>query len=291
MSDESVAVVIVTYNRRDMLRESLKAYAAQSRPVDEIIVVDNASSDDTGAMLAAEFPDVTWLRLEENTGPAGGYAAGLSAALERGHGWMWLFNDDDRPLPTALEELLEEAARLPGRTGILGTWLVDDRGERSVLGLGWRHRHVPAPPPPDGGSYPVDVLIFAGALVSAALVAEVGVPKAEYFAMCEELEFCLRARRAGWGIRILPRHLTVTLHEGAAQDPLWRLYYQTRNQLLMSVGHRSPAEVFFWAVRQGKFTVATLLWQDRKARRLRMRARGAWDGARGVTGRTVDPRG
>src|SRR6266508_948798 len=61
--EPSVAAVVVTFNRAELLRCALTALAAQSRPVDEIVVVDNASSDGTAQMLAADFPAVRHLRL------------------------------------------------------------------------------------------------------------------------------------------------------------------------------------------------------------------------------------
>lgn len=286
----SVAAVFVTFNRAGLLRETLTATAKSTRPVDEVIVVDNASSDDTAAMLAAEFPDVTHIRLAANTGAAGGFAAGLRAAEEHGHDWAWLFNDDDHPLPDALGTMLAHLTELPDRTAMFASWLIDDTGTVARLGSGWRNRRLPlVEPPPGGGPYPVDVLIFAGALVNTAAVRELGVPKAEYFMMWEEMEYCVRARRAGWAVYILPAPLVETLHVGAASAPPWRLYYQTRNHLAMAFDHRSAAEIWHWAVRQAKFTAVTLVRQDRKVARTKARALGAWHALRGKTGRTVPP--
>lgn len=286
----SVAAVFVTFNRSAMLRDSLRAMLASTRAPDEVIVVDNASSDDTGAMLAEEFPKVVHVRLADNTGAAGGFAEGLRTAVERGHDWAWLFNDDDHPMPGALERLLPVVGGLPPRTAMLASWLIDDTGEVAKLGVGWKNRiltHVK--PPAGGGDYPVDLLIFAGALVSAEAVRELGLPKAEYFMMWEEMEYCIRARRAGWQIRILPEPLVATKHVGAAASPPWRLYYQSRNHLAMALEHRSVPEMWHWAVRQAKFTAVTLARQDRKGARTKARALGAWHAVRGKTGRTVAP--
>lgn len=286
----SVAAVFVTYNRADLLRATLTALAASTRPADEVIVVDNASTDGTAAMLAADFPDVTHLRLAANTGAAGGFAAGLRAAEAHGHDWAWLFNDDDHPLPDALATMLARLPEVPVRTAMFASWLIDETGAVARLGSGWRNRRLPlVAPPADGRPYPVDVLIFAGALVNTAAVRELGLPKAEYFMMWEEIEYCVRARRAGWAVYVLPEPLVATLHVGAASAPPWRLYYQTRNHLAMALEHRSAAEVWHWAVRQAKFTAVTLARQDRKAARTQARARGAWHALRGRTGRTVLP--
>src|SRR5579864_7241966 len=102
----SIASVTVAYNGADVLREHLESLKGQTLKLDEIIVVDNASTDDT-RHLAAEYPDVTVLSLEENGGVAGGLSAGLAyAALEKKYDWIWLFDQDSVPAPDALERLV-----------------------------------------------------------------------------------------------------------------------------------------------------------------------------------------
>jgi GT2 family glycosyltransferase len=137
----------------------------------------------------------------------------------------------------------------------------------------------------------VDVVVFGGLLLAASVVRDVGVPTAGYFMMCEELEYCLRVRAAGYPIMVLPQPCTVALHVGSSPEggALWRSYYQTRNQLAMSVARGSAPEVAWWLVRQAKFAGATVLHQDRKRERLRLRALGAWHGLCGVSGRVVEP--
>jgi rhamnopyranosyl-N-acetylglucosaminyl-diphospho-decaprenol beta-1,3/1,4-galactofuranosyltransferase len=292
---ETVAAIVVTYDRRDLLRQTLQALLAQTRPVDEVVVVDNASRDGTADMLAAEFPTVCHLALPHNTGPAGGFAAGMEYAAAAGHQWLWLFNDDDRPLAGALETLLAAAGRLRqgGQLAMVGSWLLRPEGDPLAQCYRWRHRYRPVANPSalGGEPYPVDGTIFAGLLVAASLVAAIGLPKRQYFMMFEEVEYCLRARDRGKGIYMLPQPLTLTLHQGSkpGEDTAWRGYYQTRNQLAMSLERRSSLEVWWWAVRQAKFLVATLIGQDRKRRRIGMRLLGMWHGARGVMGRTIEP--
>lgn len=286
-----VAATLPTYNRREALREALTGLLSQSRPVDEVIVVDNASSDGSAEMMAAEFPSVRVLRMDENTGPAGALAAGMQAAVAADHDWIWLFNDDDVPVPTALEVMLDATENLPDDVGIVGCARSDDDGGPLAPGLNWRHRHRPAPGFEAGGdAFPLDVVWMSCTLVSAALVRAIGVPRAEYFMMCEDLEYSLRARRAGWGVYAVPRVLATARHLGSSGvSPPWRGYYQTRNHLAMAVAHRSPPEVGWWAVRTAKLCAGAVRGGDHVGERLRLRALGAWHGMRGVTGRRVEP--
>ncbi|MGH9112805.1 MAG: glycosyltransferase, partial [Acidimicrobiales bacterium] len=269
-----VAAVVVTYNRRDVLRASLAGLLSQTRPLDEVIVVDNASSDGTAEMVTAELPSVRLIEMPHNTGPGGGYAEGLRTAVASGHDWVWVFNDDDVPDPDALAVMLDAVAEPPARTGIVGCGRRDATGRPNAIGTRWKHRHAPVPAPADVAGPPValDVISFSASLVSSALVRAIGVPRADYFMMVEDLEYCLRARRAGWGVYVLPRPLTISLNLGSVGlAPPWRGYYQTRNQLAMTLEHRSVPELWWWAVRNARFCAGALRSGDRGGERVRLR--------------------
>ena len=88
-----VCAVVVTYNRRAWLIECLHTLLAQSRPLDGIVVVNNASTDDTQAAvdaLAAQHPAMCWYIAHnaDNTGGAGGFAQGMQMAHEAGYDWV-----------------------------------------------------------------------------------------------------------------------------------------------------------------------------------------------------------
>jgi GT2 family glycosyltransferase len=286
-----VAAAVVTYNRRDVLRSSLAALHTQTRPLDDIIVVDNGSSDGTAEMVAAEFPAVRIVPMSENTGAAGGFAECLREGEARGHDWAWVFNDDDTPAPDALATMLDAAAHVSPRAGIIACGRTDGAGGFYPLGAHWngRHQHVPLTDPA-GAPFRLDVVTFSGTLVASQLVRDIGVPRTDFFMMVEDLEYCLRARRAGWNVHVVPRPL-VTSHTlgSVGHAPPWRGYYQTRNQLTMTLEHRSIRELWWWCVRNAKFCAGAFRSGDQPVERLRLRALGAWHGARGVSGRTIAP--
>lgn len=103
---ETICAVVVTYNRKNLLRVCLNTVLAQSRPPDQIIIVDNVSTDGTLDMVAAEFPQLPVLKLERNSGGAGGFEAGMKWAYEKGYDWIWVMDDDARALPGTLEKML-----------------------------------------------------------------------------------------------------------------------------------------------------------------------------------------
>src|SRR5215471_20432657 len=107
-----VAAVVVTYNRRDLLLESLAAVLAQTRAPDKVIVVDNASQDGTAAAVREKFPAVHLAELRRNSGGAGGFAGGMALALADGADLIWLMDDDTVPEPGALSALLAARERM-----------------------------------------------------------------------------------------------------------------------------------------------------------------------------------
>ena len=102
----SVCAVVVTYNRKELLRKCLNSLLRQTRPIECIVVVDNASTDGTRGLIDAEYPDLERLNLTTNTGGAGGFKAGMQWACCRGYEWVWIMDDDIEVKPECLETML-----------------------------------------------------------------------------------------------------------------------------------------------------------------------------------------
>ncbi|MEX0760815.1 MAG: glycosyltransferase [Dehalococcoidia bacterium] len=288
---DRVAAVVVTFNRWEILFDAIKALLQQSRPVDQIIVVDNNSSDGTAEKVEHMFPEVTCIRMVENTGPSGGFAVGMRRAVMDGADWVWVFNDDTTTTPDALEVCLAAAEGLVvEKAGVVCPY--NRSGDYVEAGFFWRGKPVKAPlRAPTDEPYRVDLVTFNGALMSRRALLQAGFPRDNYFLGFEEWEHCLRIVKSGFEIWMAPQVVVNHLHEGSnpGKTPPWRGYYQTRNQLAMAMEHRSPRAVFSWGVRQVKFLGATVLHQDRKVERMVFRWRGTMDALRGRMGRTVDP--
>ena len=250
MGEERVVAVVVTWNRRDLLAESLRAVLAQTRAADEVIVIDNASDDGTDAMLQAEFGDLTVVRTTYNTGGAGGFALGIAAALRRGADAVWLMDDDTVPQPAALASLMAARRGHPGRTPALAASRVvwtDGRDHpmntpRERPGATAEQRAAAA----EVGCVPIRSASFVSLLVDTEAVRELGLPVADYFLWNDDFEFTTRLARDRVALfcpASVVLHKTRTFGSTDA-DPGERFFYEVRNKVWLFGRSRSlrPAE-------------------------------------------------
>ena len=199
-----IVAVVVTWNRSQMVDRILRAIDAQDARPELVVVVDNASTDRTPQLLAELAEELHTplqvLRLERNTGGAGGFKAGLAAALEHDADLFWLMDDDGQPPADCLSTLLPYADRYD----FLGPAVVaeDDRrrlcfpiripGTARVV-----HDLADVERAATDGLLEDVVIPFNGVLVTRELVARIGLPREEFFIWGDDVEYLWRARRAG----------------------------------------------------------------------------------------------
>lgn len=298
---ERVCAVVVTYNRKELLRECLEALLGQTRKVDHILVVDNASTDGTEEMLKAEFPQVEILRLPENQGCTRGFYEGMKRAYEMGFDWLWLMDDDGKPAKDCLEHLLARA----GQAAVLVPVQVDSLGRRYGAGY-WRVRHIPAELRGDEGVVKVELFTFVGPLLHRTVCRAVGYPPKDFFIGFDDWEYSMRIRRAGFSAIAVKEAIIYHEYGGKTiivrrfgrtvvrypQQPAWRHYYDSRNNLLMlrnlNVKDRFLSLVWFF-MRQLYSTLEDLVYEPNWRERIWYRWLGILHGLTGLTGKRVDP--
>lgn len=180
-----VAAVVVTFNRCALLTDLIESLLSQTVPLAAILVVDNASSDETEMRMraiAARHPRVHYLRSSTNSGGSGGFARGVRAAHAAGHRWFWLMDDDVRALPDGLAGLV----RYMPLAGCIHGRRRDFNGKPFF----WQTRFnepLGMPVPVFGNlfrerpSFETNVGVFEGMLVSRAVVDHIGFPDARFF--------------------------------------------------------------------------------------------------------------
>ena len=197
-----IIAVVVTFNRRDMVTRLVASLDAGSVVPDEVVVVDNASSDGTADALAAAgtTTPLTVLRLTENTGGAGGFHTGLAEAMERGADLVWLMDDDGTPDADCLQSLLPHL----DTHDFIGPAVVaeDDPGRLCFpIRVPGSSRVLHAVPDLEAASasglLEGVVIPFNGVLVTRELVERIGLPREEFFIWGDDVEYLWRARAAG----------------------------------------------------------------------------------------------
>jgi len=201
-----VHAVVLTWNGAHLLPECLRALRRQDARVPlHIVVVDNASTDGTAALLACDFPDVEHLRLPENMGYSRGNNEAMRRALDAGADFVALINNDVELAPDWLRILLDGARAHPEVGLLTGTLLF--RGEEVVNSTGLildgfgraRDRDFRVPlaelSRTDGE---VEGVSGGAALLRASMLREIGLFDPAYFAYYEDVDLSLRAASAGY---------------------------------------------------------------------------------------------
>ena len=238
----TVTAAVVTYNRRDLLLESLNAVLAQTRAPEKVIAVDNASEDGTAAAVRAAFPAVHLAELKRNSGGAGGFAAGMALALADGADLIWLMDDDTVPEPGALSALLAARDRMLAQTGrspaLVASQVLWTDGREHPMNtprrkpFAARAERLAAAAV---GCVPVRSASFVSILVDAAEARRRGLPRAAYFLWNDDFEFTTRLLRGNTGL-LCPASVVVhkTQTFGSTDtDPGERFFYEVRNKIWM----------------------------------------------------------
>lgn len=244
-----VSVVVVNFNGRDFLGDTLESLARQSYPKRETILVDNSSADGSVCWVRAHFPDVQIVVLEQNRGFAGGCNAGIRNA--RGDLIATLNNDAvaDR---TWLEELVKVLHDRPD-VGMVASRLlradlpsvVDSTGiSIDRAGIAWDRRRGW----PDG---PEDVQEIFGPCAGAALYRrelfdDIGGFDEDFFCYMEDVDLAWRARLAGWRCLYAPRAFAYHRRSATAiEGSTFKRYHLGRNKLWLIVKNY-PAPAIWW---------------------------------------------
>jgi GT2 family glycosyltransferase len=294
-----VAVLILTWNRVDELVPCLQSFAHVDYPNYQIIVMDNGSVDETAETVRREFPDVTLLENGENLGFCKGNNVGIRWALEHDFDYFMLLNSDTVLTPSLLSRLVEVMSS-DDRIGIAGaknlllenpeyTW-----GKYGVVSWGpMLVRTVGRFEPDDKldeSPRDVDWVIGNACMMSRASLQAVGLFDEEFWQCNEDVDWCYRARRAGF--RVVYVDSAAILHKGGSSADITRKqvfsygYFIGRNAFMFARKHATLAQKVLlfanmWIGLLGRIAFFTL--DNTKNAILGQRAftRGMLDGMRG----------
>lgn len=217
-----LSTIIVNRNTHDLLAQCLQSVYDTTSNLDfEVIVVDNASTDGSQAMIRQRFPQVCLIENDQNAGFARANNQALTVSQGR---YSLLLNSDTIVLPQALEKMIH-FADAHAEAGIIGCKLLNSDGSlqeswasfptfwSEVLGRNFRVRWLVTEQPL---VYEVDWVGGACLLVRPAAINEVGLLDESFFMYSEETDWCFRMRRQGWKVYYLAGAEIVHLGGGSA---------------------------------------------------------------------------
>lgn len=315
---ELVAAVIVTYNRKTLLIECLDGLARQSIPLDAVILIDNASTDQTPAYLVdrgilpglpagwdgKEFESsgtlpgnpgtkLIYRRLSENTGGAGGFHEGVKEGFTSGYDWLWLMDDDVEPAPDCLEKLLDfrniSLCIHPSKLfedGSRHTWegYISPRTGRRIF--------IPDLSFQKGLSYcETNTGCFEGMLIHREIVRKIGFPDKRFFIGSDDSVYGFLAHQH---TRVLyTRDPILTKKAGQPTGPISdrSIYYGMRNSFLREkylntyIRQHHLLRSFFLAIKFFDYASNITMSRKDKSHAFRILVRALRDGLRGHFGK------
>lgn len=236
----NVFVVIPNWNGADMIVECLNSLTDQTLRA-QIVVVDNASVDNSVSLIEAQFPEVKILKNSKNKGFAGGVNTGITYALEQGADAVAIFNNDAVAEKTWLAELAHEMEENP-KTGIVTCKLMrSDKIHFDSTGDYYTTWGIPFPRgrnQKDQGQYNKSESVFGASggasLYRATMLKEIGIFDERFFAYYEDVDISLRARLANWDIRYAPKAIAYH-HIGGTSSKMgdFTRYHSIKNFLIL----------------------------------------------------------
>ncbi|MFH0818678.1 MAG: glycosyltransferase family 2 protein [Patescibacteria group bacterium] len=239
-----IAAVVVTYNRKELLKECLDSLLKQDHKLDAIIIIDNASNDGTGEMLEKKYLNNSvfdYINLKENLGGAGGFHYGIKRACEKGFDWIWCMDDDVVPQSNALQNMLNVS--LDKKIGYLCSRVVGINGESINTPVIDFRKNINMYPSWEENLNKSLVKVrfstFVSVLLNRNIVNKVGLPFKEFFIWGDDTEYTSRITN------ICPGYIvgnSIVVHKRKIQEPpeifrekdpvrIKNFFYKTRNVL------------------------------------------------------------
>lgn len=307
--NSTIAAVVVTFNRKNLLIECLDSLLNQTKKIDKIFIIDNASSDGTQELLRntgyLNHEQIEYHLMPQNIGGAGGFAEGVRIARAANFDWIWVMDDDAEPLPEALAALVPHmydrstvavCPALANASGILEGdvphrgWFAPYKNDRMV-------RTLKLSELAGKKSVEIDHCSFVGLCFRASVIDTIGLPKKEFFIHYDDSEFCSRLRKIGKIHLIVD---AVIKHKDAAAvglvkqknmlgrtssrieyEKLWLKFYGYRNRTWMIFNKKVEGAFYRVVLEHIRKNIGVILYDDHKIKRLIFWNTAFWDGIRG----------
>jgi len=257
-----VIINVLTWNNVSDTIECLESLKKVTYSNTSIVIVDNGSTDQTVSMVRSQFPEVHIIQNNRNLGYAAGNNVGLKYALNKEADYVFLLNNDTVLTPHALSALVTDlknnqdaAAAAPKSLYYDGSdriyfagGIISNDGMTIHVGIGRKDG------PEFGNSKDTEWLTGCAILFRSNALREVGLFEPRFFLMFEDTDWCLRARRLGFRLRLVAEsriYHKVSRSFGKVWSPSY-LYYYTRNSFLWierSFPFRKRPRLYYFSLR------------------------------------------
>jgi GT2 family glycosyltransferase len=290
---KKVAGLIVTFNRKELLKETIDGIMNQTLSVEKLFIINNASTDGTEKVLE-EYKKIysnkiEVVNLDNNLGGAGGFNFGIHYIYDTfEYDWIWLMDDDALPAKNALETLFQYydslSEKKQKKIGVLQN--------KRVLDRKWFNEN-------NGKYFPIKAKkrwagTFVGYLIKTEIVGRIGFPEKEFFIYSDDVEYTFRVRKMGYKtLTILGSYiyhptwttqLDYIFKKREIKIPGWKIYYVFRNPFLL---YRNNEVIKFFLKLYFKFDA--LMWKKIDPKLYPFAIKGLKDGLNGIGGMVVKP--
>lgn len=284
-SAPALAIVLVNWNRTGDTLNCLESIDASTFRDYVVIVVDNGSRTEEIQNLREAKADFVLLETGENLGYTGGNNRGIEYALEQNSAYVLLLNNDTFIAPDTLENIMR-TVNADRKIGILTPKIFFHPARHLIWSAGtsfdWRYMigHLTGYKVEDEGQFDQEIeLDYASGcamVIQSDVIRNIGLLCDDYFAVCEDIDYCLRAKKSGYKITYQPsaRVWHIESASSGGQDAPQYVYYQLRNYFLL---HARWAKSFSHLL---KSQVFLLLYAVKRA--LRFGLQGKWRSVLGI---------
>ncbi len=193
---KKVMAIVVTYNRKELLKECINALISQNYRNCEILIIDNASTDGTKELIDKEFNNnkIHYKNTGSNLGGAGGFNYGMKEAYKLGCDYMWIMDDDCIVHKDSLEKLMEADKELNSNYGFLSSKVLWKDDSICVMNIQkkkfsrWLKNF-------NRNLQTIAMASFVSLFVKTSIVEEVGLPIKDFFIWTDDWEYTRRISR------------------------------------------------------------------------------------------------
>ena len=286
MSDKKIAIVVVTYNRVELLKQCIGALREQVFAYAKIFVINNGSTDTTKSWLDTQN-DLEVIH-QLNTGGAGGFYSGIKYAVEKEYDYIWVMDDDVIAGEHALEQLVDAAAIVPEFSFLCSKVVSPDGTVINTPNIDYAQSKYNYPL---WGEYAEHGLIrvrnstFVSVLINAKHIQKAGLPIRDFFIWGDDIDFTSRLSNQAPGymvakskvvhLRANPSFPSMVTENDKNRIALH--FYNIRNNLYISRKHKKKIELVMDAVHYTRVALASLFTAN-GSYKLSVYLKGFWAG-------------